>query len=60
MWYDDPESLEYKYELAREQDLKGVAFWNIDSLDFSNSVKANATRKEMWDVVETFCVYNIC
>ena len=60
VWYDDPESLEHKYWLAREQLLKGVAFWNIDLLDFSNSVRANATRKQMWDAVEAFCTYDIC
>ena len=60
MWYDDPESLEYKYQLARDQDLFGVAFWNIDLLDFSSSTRAGTLRKEMWDAVETFCMYYNC
>ena len=58
VWYDDPESLQYKYQLARDQDLMGVAFWNVDLLDFSNTPSANKTRKDMWDAIEMFCVYN--
>jgi spore germination protein YaaH len=31
VWYDDPESLAHKYQLALDQDLAGVGMWVIDS-----------------------------
>ena len=37
VWYDDPESLGYKHSYAHLMGLRGLAFWNIDDLDYSDA-----------------------
>lgn len=32
VWYDDPDSLKAKYEVAAAAGLAGVGFWNLDCL----------------------------
>jgi len=54
VWYDDPQSLITKYQLARDLGIIGVGFWNLDALDYSNDPQAQADTKAMWDAVKTF------
>ena len=55
VWYDNPASLKRKYEMALELGLRGVGFWNLDSLDYTSAVPTvqNETRS-MWDAVHAF------
>lgn len=46
-WYDDPESLQLKYDLIRASDLQGAGIW---ALGYDGS------REELWDCIEeSFC-----
>ncbi|XP_072016119.1 di-N-acetylchitobiase-like [Amphiura filiformis] len=50
MWYDDPESLNYKMKYAKDKKLHGVGMWHMDCLDYSNKTMVN----EMWGAFDTF------
>ncbi len=50
MWYDDPESLDYKMKYAKEKKLRGVGMWHVDCLDYSNKTMV----EEMWRTFDTF------
>lgn len=54
VWYDNVESLSFKYTYARQQTLHGLAIWNIDSLDYSDSPLAQGQTAEMWDALALF------
>ncbi|XP_001627848.2 di-N-acetylchitobiase [Nematostella vectensis] len=49
VWYDDPSSLTFKYRIANMLDLKGVAIWNADLLDYSGLMRANVQTQDMWN-----------
>eukprot|EP00794_Sanderia_malayensis_P016791 gene16791-18486_t len=52
IWYDDPQSLILKYQHGiRDFNLRGLAFWNINCLNYTDSAKAKAETKKMWDAV---------
>jgi spore germination protein YaaH len=44
VWYDDEESLAYKYRLALEQDLGGVGMWALNY---------DVGYQELWDLLES-------
>lgn len=46
--YDDPLSLLLKYNYAKRAQLRGVAIWNVDAVDYGNSTMAQQQRKQMW------------
>ncbi|XP_077978224.1 di-N-acetylchitobiase-like [Glandiceps talaboti] len=54
MWYDDPESLTYKYQYAKQRGLRGVGPWNGDALDYSDNPRAREQTKAMWDALKVF------
>eukprot|EP01098_Paradermamoeba_levis_P007045 TRINITY_DN2927_c0_g6_i1.p1 TRINITY_DN2927_c0_g6~~TRINITY_DN2927_c0_g6_i1.p1 ORF type:complete len:424 (-),score=93.29 TRINITY_DN2927_c0_g6_i1:42-1211(-) len=54
VWYDDPESLRYKFEVAKTLNLRGVGMWNADSLDYSGSPSTKNQTKEMWNAFNYF------
>ena len=54
VWYDDPESLQLKYVYAKQHALRGLAFWNVDSLDYSDSPLAMKLTAEMWEAIGVF------
>ena len=54
VWYDNVESLSVKYNYAREMDLRGLAFWNVDDLDYSDSARAKKETAEMWEAISVF------
>ncbi|XP_070565593.1 di-N-acetylchitobiase-like [Ptychodera flava] len=51
MWYDDPESLKYRYDYASKTGLLGVGMWEADSLDYSDDETAKKQTKAMWDAL---------
>ncbi len=52
IWYDDPVSLSKKYYYGiRDLKLRGLAFWNIDCLNYTDNEKAREETKKMWDAV---------
>lgn len=55
VWYDDVVSLTIKYEFAKETGLKGLAFWNIDSLSYAMvSGQLPEPTVKMWSVIDNF------
>lgn len=50
LWYDDPESLVYKYEFAKLVDLRGIAMWTGDYLDYTNETQVDI----MWGAIRRF------
>jgi len=54
VWYDDPESLQLKYIYAKQHAVRGLAFWNVDSLDYSDSPFSMKLTAEMWEAVSVF------
>ena len=54
VWYDNVESLSIKYNYARELDLRGLAIWNVDQLDYSDSPLAKKETAEMWEAISVF------
>jgi len=51
-WYDDVVSLKKKYSHGiNDLGLRGLAFWNIDCLNYTNTAEAKKETKEMWDAV---------
>eukprot|EP00470_Lotharella_oceanica_P011542 CAMPEP_0170189182 /NCGR_PEP_ID=MMETSP0040_2-20121228/46217_1 /TAXON_ID=641309 /ORGANISM="Lotharella oceanica, Strain CCMP622" /LENGTH=75 /DNA_ID=CAMNT_0010436671 /DNA_START=71 /DNA_END=298 /DNA_ORIENTATION=+ len=57
IWYDDVQSLRMKYEMASSLELRGVGFWNLDTLDYSGEDPVGiADTNYMWDAVHDFFV----
>ena len=55
MWFDDPSSLSVKYNYARTMKLRGIAFWNIDALNYAGNIDtARKERDEMWNAIQSF------
>ena len=55
VWFDEPDSLSLKFKLARNQKLRGLAFWNVDSLDYYPSTpRSEALTAEMWSALDAF------
>lgn len=59
VWYDDPESLSWKYKLAREFGLRGVGPYTFDDLDYTGletgrGPAAVAEARAMWDAFDAF------
>lgn len=56
IWYDDPESCEYKYKMASEMGLRGVGFWHLDTLAQGAGITPvqGGQTAAMWKAVETF------
>lgn len=44
-WYDDPESMSYKYQFALSRDLAGIGMWSL-GMDGSNH--------DIWDVIAQY------
>nr|UCK81484.1 chitinase-like protein 1 [Arenicola marina] len=44
VWYDDPRSLNLKFNVALDLDLGGVGVWEADDLDYNNASQV----REMW------------
>jgi di-N-acetylchitobiase len=53
MWYDDPQSLKKKYDLAARYSLRGVGMWAAEHVDYSNTAVGLKQRAEMWGVLPT-------
>ncbi|RLN20943.1 hypothetical protein BBO99_00002561 [Phytophthora kernoviae] len=51
IWFDNPQSLQKKYQLVREFDLRGVGMWNADSLDYSTNTAHNDSLL-MWSALK--------
>ena len=47
VWYDDPQSLAIKYQVARGLGLAGLGFWTGNFLDYNNQ----SMVEEMWSIV---------
>ena len=44
-----------KFKMAENENLRGLAFWNFDSLDFSESSAAVASQTAaMWRALDKF------
>ena len=54
VWFDDTESLSLKYIYAAHVGLRGLAFWNVDSLDYNGSPHDDFLTREMWEAILVF------
>jgi di-N-acetylchitobiase len=54
VWFDNTESLSVKYTYAAQRRLKGLAIWNIDSVNYSGSKHDDFLTDEMWDAISVF------
>ena len=54
LWYDDPISLGFKYDMARSLELRGIGFWNMDLMDYSDTPQNVIMRREMWEAIDVF------
>ena len=54
LWYDDAVSLSFKYDMARSLELRGIGFWNIDLMDYSDTPQNLILRREMWEAIDVF------
>jgi len=54
VWYDDPESLGYKYRLAKGMGLRGIGMFMADFPDYFGDEAARKLAKEMWDAMKQF------
>ena len=53
VWYDDPESLGYKYLYAHFMGMRGLAFWSVDDLDYSD-VNIDPVNQPMWSAIDHY------
>lgn len=53
IWYDDPHSLSVKYKYAKDTELRGLAFWEIDNL-YGDAKLSDDKITEMWTAIDTF------
>ena len=53
IWYDDPRSLSIKYKYAKDMELHGLAFWEIDTL-YGGAIMSDDRITEMWTAIDTF------
>ena len=63
IWYDNPESLRYKYQVAKELGIRGVGPFTFDKLDYTGNdtkrfVEGPREAKEMWNSFKTFLSSN--
>lgn len=54
VWFDNTESLTLKYMYAAKKGLRGLAFWNIDDLDYDGSSHDQLLTEEMWEAILVF------
>ncbi len=40
--------------MAAQHSLKGLAFWNVDSLDYSDEPHGRKDTEEMWTAIDAF------
>lgn len=53
VWYDDPQSLGEKYDLAMRYNLHGVGMWSAEQVSYSNSTAGKIQREQMWGAIPT-------
>ena len=52
VWFDTPESLAAKYQVASDLGLAGIGMWNLDCLDYESSdPRVQAQTAAMWVAV---------
>lgn len=54
VWYDDTESLQLKYKLAEQLNLRGVGMWNVDCVRYDDSRNSTKLRKMMWNILPKY------
>ena len=53
VWYDDPESLGYKYSYGHFMGMRGLAFWSIDHLDYTDG-NSDTVNQPMWSAIDYY------
>ena len=52
VWFDNVQSLSLKYALVQTLQLRGVAFWTVDYLDYNGDDEGKAQAKAMWAAID--------
>ena len=55
-WYDDPQSLSYKYNYAKTMNLRGLGPYQFGDIIYDNSDNEIQRRVEMWSAFDVFYV----
>jgi di-N-acetylchitobiase len=52
VWYDDIESLNYKYDLVSQLNLGGAGMWEANALEYrQNHPEGRWLTKRMWEAI---------
>ena len=52
MWFDNPESLTLKYQMAADMGLRGVGMWNLDTVTYnSQDPVVRQQTNDMWAAI---------
>eukprot|EP01089_Gocevia_fonbrunei_P013710 TRINITY_DN3570_c0_g3_i1.p1 TRINITY_DN3570_c0_g3~~TRINITY_DN3570_c0_g3_i1.p1 ORF type:complete len:360 (+),score=61.54 TRINITY_DN3570_c0_g3_i1:105-1184(+) len=54
MWYDDLRSLEIKYKYASTMHTRGLAMWNVDAIDYSDTTAGKKQREEWFALLKKY------
>ena len=54
VWFDNTESLSLKYIYSAKHGVRGLAFWNIDTLNYDGSPHDKLIVEEMWEAILVF------
>ena len=54
IWYDNPESLIYKYKYAKSMNLRGIGPFQFGDLVYDNSTGEKIRAQEMWSAFDSF------
>lgn len=52
VWFDNPFSLGKKYAISTDKNLRGVAIWNSDLLDYGDLPRGKQETQLMWDALK--------
>ena len=58
VWFDNPNSLGKKYAISADKNLRGVAIWNSDLLDYGDLPRGKQETQMMWDALKHWAVSN--
>ena len=53
IWFDDPQSLRVKYQIAKDAGFRGTGPFTFDDLGYDSDV-AKSQASEMWKALRTF------
>jgi di-N-acetylchitobiase len=56
VWFDSPQVLAQKYDIAKSKGIRGLSMWNVDCLSDAAAGPGAEDTLEMWSVMDNFFV----